>query len=114
MTGCKSQIMSRTYWFDDLVRMGPLSFNEDVRESFKEILRAADARIKIRILENRSFSYDVPYEVLVKISGYLHVDKASRLYKTTVRTWILDERITGEIKWTQVLPGRHGTGGNNS
>ena len=97
--------------------MGPFSSQDDVCESFKEILRAADARIKISGLENCSFSYDVPDvssdEGLVKISVYLHVDKASRLYETTVRTWILDERIIGEIEWTLVLPGRPGTGGNN-
>ena len=47
----------------------------------------------------------------MKISGYFHDDKASRLYETTVRTWILDERIIGEIEWTPVLRlllGRHG------
>ena len=44
----------------------------------------------------------------MKIPGYLHVDKASCLYETTVRTWILDERIIGEIEWTPVLPGKHG------
>ena len=37
----------------------------------------------------------------------MHVDKASRLYKTTVLTWILDERIIGKIEWTPVLTGRH-------
>ena len=88
--------------------MGPFSSQDDVCESFKEIMLAADARIKIRGLKNCSFSYDVPDEGLVKISGYLHVDKASRLYETTLRTWILDEQIIGEIEWTPVLPGRHG------
>ena len=66
--------------------MGPLSSQDDVCELFKETLRAADARIKISGLENCSFSYDVPDKGLVKISGYLHVDKDSRLYETTVRT----------------------------
>ena len=108
MTDNKSRIMSQRYRFDVSVRMGPLSSQDDVCESFKEILLAADARIKISGLENCSFSYDVPDEGLVKISGYLHVDKASRLYETTVLTWILDERIIGEIEWTPVLPGRHG------
>ena len=93
MTGSKSQIISRTYRFDVLVYTGPLSSQDDVCGSFKEILRAADARIKISGRENCFFSFDVPDEGFVKISGYLHVDKASRLYETTVRTWILDERI---------------------
>ena len=66
--------------------MGPLSSQDDVCKSFKEILQAADARIKICGLENCSFSYDVPDEGLVKISGYLHVDKDSGLYETTVLT----------------------------
>ena len=106
MTDSKSRIMSQTYRSDVSVR--PLSSLNDVCESFKEILRAADARIKICGLENCSFSYDVPDEGLVKISGYLHVDKGSRLYETTVRTWILDERIIGEFEWTLDLPGRRG------
>ena len=67
MTDNKSQIMSQTYRFDVSVRMGPLSSKDDVCESFKEILLAADARIKIRGLENGAFSYDVPDEGLVKI-----------------------------------------------
>ena len=92
--------------------MGPLSSHEDVNESFKEILNAADARIKLNGLENCSFSYDVPDEGLAKISGYVHVNKASRLYGSAVRTWILDDRISGEIEWTPVLPGKMGTGGN--
>ena len=60
----KSRKMSQTYRFDVSVRMSPLSFQADVCESFKEILRAADARIKICGLENCFFSYDVPDEGL--------------------------------------------------
>ena len=45
---------------------------------------------------------------LAKISGYMHVNKVSRLTETGVRTWIFDERIIGEIEWAPVMPGRHG------
>ena len=90
--------MSCTYRFDVSMRMGPLLSHEDVRESFREILNAADARIKLNGLENCSFSYDVPDEGLAKISGYLHVNKASRLYGSAVRTLILNDRISGEIE----------------
>ena len=106
----KSRNMSKTYRFDVSVHTGPLSSQEDVCESFKGILRAADARTKINGLENCSFSYNVPDEGLAKISGYIHVNKASkisgyipvnkasRLSESAVRTRILDDRISGEIE----------------
>ena len=52
MTDSESRNRSHTYRFDVSVRMGPLSSHEDVCESFKEILNAADARIKLKRLEN--------------------------------------------------------------
>ena len=30
----------------------------------------------------------------------MHVNKTSRLYESAVLTWILDDRISGEIEWT--------------
>ena len=60
-------------------------------------------------LAQSSFSYDVPGEGgLAKISGYLHVNKPANLTEATVRRWISDGRISGDIEWTPVLPGRHG------
>ena len=50
----------------------------------------------------------MPDEGLAKISGYVHVSKTSRLYESAVRTWILDDRINGEIEWTPDLPGKNG------
>ena len=79
MTDSESRNRSHTYRFDVLVSMGPLSSHEDVCESFKENLNAADARINLNGLENCSFFYDVPDEGLEKISGCVHVNKASRL-----------------------------------
>ena len=110
MTDSRSRNRSQTYRFDVSVRMGPfkLSSHKDVCESFRELLNAADARIKLNGLENCFFSYDVPYEGLAKISGYLHVNKASRLYGSAVLIWIIDDRISGEIEWTPVLPGKNG------
>ena len=95
ITDGKSQNRSHTYRFDVSVRMGPLSSQDDVCKSFKEILRAADARLKIKGLETCSFSYDVPDDGLAEISGYLHVNKASRMYESAVRTWI--------AVWTWIL-----------
>ena len=67
-------------------------------------LRTADARIKISGLKNCSFSHDVPEDGLAKISGYLHVDRALRLYESAaVQTWIFDDQISREIEWTLVL-----------
>ena len=104
MSDSKSRNMSQTYRFDFfLVRMGPLSSEDDVCKSFKEILQ-------LTMPELKSVDWKIapsPTMCLVKISGYLHVEKASRLYETTVRTWILDERtiairFIGEIEWTPV------------
>ena len=75
MTGSKSQIKSRRYCFDDLVRMDPSSSQDDDCKLFKEILRgseSADANIKISGLENCSFFYDVPDEGLVKYEECCH------------------------------------------
>ena len=111
MTDSKSRNMSRTYRFDVSVRLDPISSQDDVCKLFKEILLAADARIKISGLENCAFSYDFPDHGLAnnaKISGYMHVNKASRLTETGVRNWIFDERIIGEIEWTPFMPGRLG------
>ena len=74
--------------------MGPLLSQDDVCESFKEILLADDARIKISGRENCSFSYDLSDEGLMKISEYLHVDKASRLYETN---WGRDQARPGSL-----------------
>ena len=40
---------------------------------------------------------------LAKISGDVHVNKASRLYESAVQTWILDARISVAIEWTPVF-----------
>ena len=77
--------------------MGPLSSQKDVCEQLKKNLRAADARIKNSGLQNCSFSYHVSDEGLVKISGCIHVIKASSLSESAVWTWIVDERISEEM-----------------
>ena len=79
MTDSKSRNMSRTYRFGvsdtkfgapgpawTLSRPKTTSSQDDV-ELFKDILRAADARIKISGLENCAFSYDLPDDGLAKI-----------------------------------------------
>ena len=70
MTDSKSRNMSRTYRFDVSVRLGPLSSQEDVSELFKEMVRAADARIKISGLKICSFSYYVPQESKVSCEDF--------------------------------------------
>ena len=74
MTDSKSQDMSRSYRLDVSVHLDPLSSQDDVCQLFKDILRAADARIKISGLENCAFSYNLPDDGVAKISGYMHVN----------------------------------------
>ena len=56
----------------------------------------AELGIQLNGRENCSFSYNVPDEGLVKISGYVHhsvhVNKASRLYESAFRTWMRDDQ----------------------
>ena len=89
MTDSKSRSMSHTYRFDVSVRLHPLSSQDDVCELFKDIFRA-DARIKISGLENCTFSYDLHDYGLATISGYMPVNKPSRLTETGVSTGIFD------------------------
>jgi len=88
--------------------MPGLSQQEEVRDTFKEILVSADDRLPICGLEQSSFSYDLPDNGIAEIFGYLHVNKRSLLYDTSVRTWIFDDRIIGDIVWSPIRPGRNG------
>ena len=42
---------------------------------------------------------------VAKISGYLHASE--KITEAAVRTWMFDDRIHGEIKWTAVMPGKY-------
>ena len=103
MTDSKSRNMSHTYRFDVSVRQDPLLSQGNVCELFKDILRAVNARIKISGLENCAFPYDLPDGSNENMSGYVHVNKASRLTETGVSTWKFDERIIGEIEKIPVM-----------
>ena len=100
--------MTRTYRFGVSVRIGILSGQEDRCYLFKDILNAAAGRLEISGSEQSSFSYDVPQDGLGEISGYLHVNKTASFTEAAVRTWITDDRINGEDKWSPVLPGKNG------
>jgi hypothetical protein len=79
---------------------------EDVRDSFIQILETANTNMPIRELDQSSFTYAMPQDdASAKISGYLHVTRNGRLTEASVRTWIIDDRIRGEIKWTPIMPG---------
>ena len=54
----------------------------------------------------------MPEEGLAQISGYVHVNKKFKLREASVQTWLFDERISGEIEWRPVLPGKTGTRSN--
>ena len=101
------QTTARTWHFHVRLRMPALSQQEEVRDTFKEILVSADDRLPICGLEQSSFSYDLPDNGIAEIFGYLHVNKRSLLYDTSVRTWIFDDRIIGDIVWSPIRPGRN-------
>jgi hypothetical protein len=86
---------------------------EDVRDNVIEILETANTNMPINELGQSSFSYDMPQaDAYAKISGYLHVTRNGRLTEASVRTWIIDDRIRGEIKWTPIMPGGPGIHGD--
>ena len=93
---------ARIWRFDLILCVPALSGPEDVCDVFRSILDKARER-DLRGLDQSSFSYDVPGEGgLAQVSGYLHV--TSHIYRTAVQTWILDDRIQGEIEWTAIHP----------
>jgi len=84
-----------------------MSNTDEVYDLFKEILNDAKVKHEISGLEQSSFSCDFPQDGLARISGYLHASKRFLITENTVRAWILDDRISGEIEWTPVMPGRN-------
>ena len=71
--------------------MPELLQRDEVGDTFKEILNAANDRLPICGLQQSSFSYDLPDNGIAEIFGYLHVNKRSLLAYTAVRTWIFDD-----------------------
>ena len=100
--------MTRTWRFDFNLQMAVFSLHEEVSDLFKQILDTANDRIHFRGLKKLSFFYDLPEDGIAKISGYLHVDKKSQLPESAVRTWIVDDRIKGDVQWTPIHPGKNG------
>jgi hypothetical protein len=91
------------------LRMPDLSQPEEVRDLFREILISADDQTPIRGLERSSFSYGISEDGIAQISGFLHViNKEGKLTEDAVRTWIINDRIMGDIEWTPIRPGNHG------
>jgi hypothetical protein len=99
-------LRANAWRFDLTLRMPPLSGQDDVLQVFRSILNKAHDNIAISGLDQSSFSYDVPDGGLAPVSGYLHSARVA-IHHTAVRTWIYDDRIQGEIKWTAVLPGKN-------
>ena len=93
-------------WRFDLMLRVPLLFGRDeVRVLVRSILDQARDRIAINGLDQSSFAYDVPDDGgFASISGYLH--STAQIWHSTVKTWIFDERIIGEMEWRAVLPGQ--------
>ena len=102
------RLTSRTLRFDFTVQMDPLSSQAEVSDLFRAILQDAKCKLDISGLEQSSFSCGVPEDGLAKVSGYLHVNKKFLLYEATVRKWITDDRIRGDIQWNPIQPGRNG------
>ena len=53
---------------------------------------------KCEVWNDKSFSCDVSKDGLAKISVYVHVKNECNIPEATVRTWIFDDRIRGEIE----------------
>ena len=103
----KTHVRPKTWRFDFPLKMPAFSDPEVVRDACIQILDSANIKSEIKDLEQSSFSYDVPEEgCLANISGYLH--GSAKINDTFVQKWIVDERISGEIEWTPILPGKHG------
>ena len=103
----KTHVRPKTWRFDFPLKMPAFSDPEVVRDACIQILDSANIKSEIKDLEQSSFSYDVPEEGgLANISGYLH--GSAKINATFVQKWIVDERISGEIEWTPILPGKHG------
>ena len=47
----------------------------------------------------------MPEGDVAKISGYLHASE--KITEATVQTWMFNDRIHWEIKWTAVMPGKY-------
>ena len=90
--------------------MDALSGSDDVCISFTVLLNEAQERLALPGLEQVSFFYDVPDEGLgaAQVSGYVHFNKNIRsVREAALRTWLNDDRISGEIEWQAVLPGKN-------
>ena len=91
------------------LQMPLFSSPEEVCVVFRSILDDAQfsaGRCSIHKLKQCSFAYGVLEGDVAKISGYLHASE--KITEAAVRTWIFDNRIHGEIKWTPVMPGKYG------
>ena len=91
------------------LQMPVFSSPEEVCVVFRSILDDAQftaGRCSIYKLKQCSFAYGVLEGDVAKISGYLHASE--KITEVAVRTWIFDNRIHGEIKWTPVMPGKCG------
>ena len=104
---CLDRVRPNTWRFDLTLQMPLFSSPEEVCVVFRSILDDAQfspERFSIHKLKQCSFAYGVLEGDVAKISGYLHASE--QITEAAVRTWIFDNRIHGEIKWTPVMPGK--------
>ena len=91
----------RTWCFDLMLHMQEMSGQCEVREVFCSILRDATDRKKIPGLHRCSFSYGAPEQgCLARISGFLHA--LGKISYQFVCSWIIDDRIHGDINERQL------------
>ena len=101
------QQRQKTWSFNLTLQMPAFSAQDNVRMVSSSILGDVDTRLAIHDLKQSSFSYDVPGErCLAEFSGYLHA--LLQITKATVKTWICDGRMVGEILWTAIEPVKRG------
>ena len=106
---CLDRVRPNTWRFDLTLQMPLFSSPDDVCGVFRSISDDAQfsaGRCLIYKLKQCSFAYGVLEGDVAKISGYLHTSEV--ITEAAVRTWIFDNRIHGEIKWTAVMPGKYG------
>ena len=105
------RIRAKAWRFDFVLEIGPFLAREDIGILVRSILDEAHDKIAICGLEQSFFFCDLPENGVVNISGFLHT--SSDIWKSTVSTWLCDDRIKNQI-WTEVQPGRTGNWKENN
>jgi hypothetical protein len=72
--------MARTWHFDVNLQVSELSQQKEITDIFQEVFISANERLPICGLQQYSFFYVFPQDVIAQIFGYLHVKKKWQVY----------------------------------